>query len=118
MATHPGALTYAATLAAYRDCDDWLAETVSYLRGNRDYLQAEIAQMPGLSMNHVEASFLAWVNVEDCLESNPLQNFLDHGVALSGGTEMGRADHVRLNFGCHRSTLEEIILRMKRALET
>ncbi len=118
VATHPGALAYAATLAAYRDCDDWLAETITYLRGNRDYLQAEIAKMPGLSMTHVEASFLAWINVEDCIDTNPLQNFLNFGVALSGGDEMGRADHVRLNFGCHRSTLEEIVRRMKRALET
>jgi len=116
VATHPGALAYAATIAAYRDCDDWLEETISYLRGNRDYLQSEIAQMDGLSMAHVEASFLAWINVKDTGLSNPYQAFLDGGVALSGGKEMGRDDHLRLNFGCHRSTLEEIIRRMKQTI--
>ena len=116
VATHPGALAYAATMAAYRDCDDWLEETISYLRGNRDYLQSEIAQMNGLSMAHVEASFLAWIDVKDLGLSNPYQAFLEGGVALSDGKEMGRSDHLRLNFGCHRSILEEIIRRMKLTL--
>jgi cystathionine beta-lyase len=116
VATHPGALAYAATLAAYRDCDDWLAETIRYLRGNRDYLESELTNMPGLSMTHVEATFLAWINVASSGLANPLQSFLEGGVALSGGEGMGRADYVRLNFSCHRSTLEEIILRMRRTL--
>ena len=118
VATHPGALAYAATLAAYRDGEDWLVETINYLRNNRNYLEAEIAQMDGLSMTHVEGTFLAWVNVKESGLENPVQDFLDHGVALSDGLQMGRDDYVRLNFGCHHSTLEEIIRRMKAALSS
>lgn len=117
VATHPGALAYAATLAAYRDCGHWLQEMVHYLRGNRDYLQAQIASIPGLSMQPVEASFLAWINVEHAGLENPVKDFLKGGVALSGGREMGRGEFVRLNFGCHRSTLEEIVRRMKLTME-
>jgi cystathionine beta-lyase len=118
IAIGPGALAYAATLAAYRDGDDWLAETIEYLRGNRDYLESQIAQIQGLSMTHVEATFLAWINVSESGLSKPVQDFLEAGVALSDGKEMGSADHVRLNFACHRSTLEEIVSRMKKALDS
>ena len=116
VATHPGALAYAATLAAYKDCDDWLLQTIRYLRGNRDYLEAEIANMEGLSMTHAEATFLAWIDVSNLGLMSPVSTFLAHGVDLSDGTEMGRADHVRLNFACHRSTLEEVVRRLKASL--
>ncbi|NKB96907.1 MAG: putative C-S lyase [Pseudomonadales bacterium] len=116
VATHPGALAYAATIAAYRDCDYWLQETITYLQSNRDYLETEIASIEGLSMNHVEATFLAWINVAESGLDNPVREFLKHGVALSAGDEMGSSDHIRLNFGCHRTTLEEILKRMKSAL--
>jgi cystathionine beta-lyase len=116
VSTHPGALSYAATLAAYKDCDDWLLQTIEYLRGNRDYLEAQIVNIPGLSMTHVEATFLAWIDVSTLGLKSPVSTFLAHGIDLSDGTEMGRADHVRLNFACHRSTLEEIVKRLKASL--
>ena len=118
VATHSGALAYAATISAYRDCTYWLQETIAYLRGNRDYLEAEIAATEGLSMNHVEATFLAWINVENSGLEDPFDTFLKHGVALSAGNEMGSSAHLRLNFGCHRSTLEEIVKRMRQALSS
>ncbi len=114
--THPGALAYAATLAAFEDGDDWLLQTLSYLRDNRDYLEAQIAGIDGLEMTHVEATFLAWINVSNSGLKNPVNRFLEHGVALSGGAEMGNADYVRLNFACHRATLEEIVRRLKAGL--
>jgi len=116
VATHPGALAYAATLAAYKDCDDWLLQTINYLRSNRDYLEKQIANIEGLDMTHAEATFLAWIDVSKLGLESPVSKFLDHGIALSDGTEMGRADHVRLNFACHRSTLEEIVRRLKASL--
>lgn len=114
--THPGALAYAATTAAYRDGDDWLGDLLDYLRANRDYLETEISRMDGLSMTHVEGTFLAWINVADAGLKDPFNDFLKGGVALSDGEEMGRSDYLRLNFGCHRTTLEEIIRRMKSTL--
>lgn len=116
VATHPGALAYAATLTAFRDCDDWLQQTISYLRDNRDYLEAQIAGIDGLDMTHVEATFLAWIDVSASGLTKPINTFLEHGVALSDGTEMGNPDYVRLNFACHRSTLEEIVRRLKASL--
>jgi cystathionine beta-lyase len=116
LAVYPGALACSAALAAYRDSDDWLVQLLQYLRGNRDYLEREIAAIDGLSITHVEATFLAWINVADLQLDNAFEHFLAHGVALSDGAPMGSADYQRLNFGCTRATLEQIIERMKRAV--
>jgi cysteine-S-conjugate beta-lyase len=116
VAVHPGALGYSAALAAYRDSDDWLAELLKYLRGNRDYLQREIAAINGLSMTNVEATFLAWINVSELGLDKPFEHFLQHGVALSDGAPMGDGQYQRLNFACTRATLEEIVKRMKKAV--
>jgi cystathionine beta-lyase len=67
-------------------------------------------------MTHAEATFLAWIDVSKSGLENPVSTFLEHGIALSDGAEMGSADHVRLNFACHRSTLEEIVRRLKASL--
>lgn len=116
LSVYPGALACAAALAAYRDGGAWLAQLLEYLRANRDYLEREIASMSGLSMAHVEATFLAWINVSELKLDNAFEHFLAHGVALSDGSPMGDSDYLRLNFACSRATLEEIIKRMKKAL--
>jgi cystathionine beta-lyase len=116
MSVHPSALACAAALAAYRDGDGWLAQLLEYLRGNRNYLQREIATISGLSMTHVEATFLAWINVSQLKLDNAFEHFLAHGVALSDGAPMGNSDYLRLNFACPRATLEEIIKRIRKAV--
>ena len=105
VAANPSALAYAATLTAFRDCDDWLEDTIGLLRNNRDYLEAQIGKIRGLNMTHVEATFLAWIDVSNSGLENPFNTFLDNGVALSEGSEMGRSDYLRLNFACSRSRL-------------
>jgi len=117
VATHPGALAYAAAQAAYSSCDDWLAETLNYLRGNRDMVEDAVARMNGLSMCHVEGTFLAWIDVNESGLDDPVARFLEGGVALSDGHEMGSPDHLRLNFACHRSTLEELLQRIAQVLD-
>ncbi|MGI9289325.1 MAG: MalY/PatB family protein [Pseudomonadales bacterium] len=116
MAVYPGALAYSAALAAYRDCDDWLTQLLQYLKCNRDYLEKEIATIDGLSMTHVEATFLAWINVSELKLDNAFEHFLAHGVALADGAAMGDENYQRLNFGCTRATLEQILERVRRAV--
>lgn len=114
---HPGALAYAAALAAYRDCDDWLLELLPYLAANRDYLEAQIKTIPGISMTHVDSTYLAWIDFSDAGLAAPFEAMLASGLALSDGAEMGDATHLRLNFGCPRSTLEEIVSRLRLGIE-
>ena len=113
-------LGFAACEAAYRDSEPWRQALLTYLRGNRDYLLETIArELPGVTVEApVEATYLLWLNVSALKQDNPAAFFEQHGVGLSDGTMFGspRGSHVRLNFGCPRSTLEEAMRRMKAAL--
>ena len=108
---------YTAAIAAYKYGSEWLHNVLNYLRVNRDILEENIDAMPGLSMTHVEATYLAWINVKalDC--ENPVSFFEQKGVGLYGGRAFGDKDYVRLNFGCPRPILEKALMRMKKALD-
>lgn len=109
-------LGYTAAEAAYRHGDDWLTAQLAYLRGNRDYLQQQIDRIPGLSMAHVEATYLAWIDCSELGLSNPHRFFEEAGVGFSPGRDFGNPQFVRLNFGCSRALLEQAVARMKTAL--
>jgi cystathionine beta-lyase len=106
---------YEAALAAYRDCDDWLGAQIAYLRGNRDLVEREIAATPNLKMAHVEATYLAWIDASALGAADPQKHFLDHGVAMSPGSQFGDARFVRLNFGTQRARLAEALKRISSA---
>ena len=113
---HPNALGYAAALAAYRDCEPWRTALIDYLRGNRDLVHTFInEQVPGLSMDDVEATYLAWIDVTGLGLSEPVRFFEEAGVGLSDGKLFHGDGHVRLNFGCPRKTLLRALDRIKRA---
>ena len=104
---------YEAALAAYRECGDWLAAQMAYLRGNRDLVEREIAAAPGLKMAHVEATYLAWIDATGLGVPDPYKYFLERGVALSPGSQFGAPGFVRLNFGTQRALLAKALARMK-----
>jgi cystathionine beta-lyase len=113
-------LAYTAAIVAYRDgsCDDWLAALLPYLRENREVLANAIKEIPGLSMAHVEGTFLGWIDTRNARLENPAKFFEEGGVGLSDGTPFGgEPGFVRLNFGCPRVTLEKALGRMARAME-
>lgn len=109
---------YEAALAAYRDCDGWLAEQLAYLRANRDLVEREIAALPGLAMAHVEATYLAWIDASGLGVADPHRHFLEGGVALSPGAQFGDARFVRLNFGTRRALLQEALQRIGKAVSS
>jgi putative C-S lyase len=109
----PAVFAYDATLAAWRECDEWLEAQLDYLRGNRDFLEREIAATPGLAMAHVEATYLAWIDCSGLGVPDPQAYFLERGVALSPGAQFGDARFVRLNFGTRRALLAEALARMR-----
>ena len=109
---------YAATLAAFRDCEDWRIELIDYLRGNRDVVYEFVnEQIPRLSMDNVEATYLAWIDARELKVSDPVSFFERAGLGLSDGGNFSGQGYVRLNFGCPRKTLLEALDRMKRAVE-
>ena len=104
---------YEAALAAYRECGDWLAAQIRYLRANRSLVEREVGAMRGLRMAHVEATYLAWIDASGLGVRDPQQYFLERGVALSPGAQFGAPDFVRLNFGTQRALLEKALQRMR-----
>jgi cystathionine beta-lyase len=67
-------------------------------------------------MNHVEATYLAWIDARELGVSDPHAFFEQAGVGLSNGAEFGVPGFVRLNFGCSRATLELAFDRMAAAI--
>ncbi len=111
------AMGYAACLAAFRDCEQWRIELIDYLRGNRDAVCEFInEEIPLLSMDNVEATYLAWIDAGKLPVPSLAHFFEQAGVGLSDGKYFGAKDYVRLNFGCPRETLLKALGRMKRAV--
>lgn len=109
-------LAYVAAAAAYRDGETWLQEQLSYLRANRDLVFERINRLPGLSMEPMEATYLAWIDASALPVDNPHAFFEQAGVGLSPGADFGNPRFVRLNFGCTRALLEKALDRMEAAL--
>jgi len=139
-------LGYTASLAAYRDGDEWLEALIPYLRANRDYLVEYVGdRLPGVSCYPAEGTYLAWLDcralslpgagVVDTLVTKakatlrpdagfepgggPAKFFLEHAkVGLSSGPNFGTggSGFVRLNFACPRPMLEEGLARMQGAI--
>jgi cysteine-S-conjugate beta-lyase len=110
-----------AAQAAYQDGDEWLAELIVYLQGNRDYLHRFVeAELPGIKMASPQGTYLAWLDCrESAIRGSPFEFFLKNArVALMDGKVFGKGGEgfVRLNFGCPRSMLEESLIKMKDAL--
>jgi cystathionine beta-lyase len=104
----------AATQAAFTQCDDWHQAQLAYLRDNRDMLHTRINAIDGLSMVKPEATFLAWVDASGLNVDNVLSWAEEKGVGPSPGVDFHKADHFRINFGCSRAMLEEILVRLEK----
>jgi cystathionine beta-lyase len=109
---------YAAALAAYRDCADWHAALIDYLTANRTTVEKMVQTTNGLKVNHVEATYLAWLDVRALTVASPVRFFENAGVGLSGGKDFGDSGFLRLNFGCPRAILDRALERMAAALAT
>jgi cysteine-S-conjugate beta-lyase len=108
----PSVFGLAATLAALRHGDEWLAALLDYLRANRDLVEKNIR----LPLAHVEATYLAWI---DCSTlENAADLFLKNGVAVYPGAQFGDARFVRLNFGTQRALLSKALGRIEQAIKT
>ena len=77
---HVNVLGLVACEAAYRDCGDWHGELIAYLRGNRDRVAAAVQRRKGAKMSHVEATYLAWIDVRELGLANPAAHFEAHGA--------------------------------------
>ncbi|MEJ8306333.1 MalY/PatB family protein [Saccharibacillus sacchari] len=111
-----------ATEAAYRHGGEWLDELMLYVRGNMEYVQAQIEQhLPELSVRLPEATYLLWIDFRGLnLDAKELMQFLLHkaGIALNDGTMFGAeaAGFMRMNVACSRIVIEQAMEQLKAAV--
>ena len=67
-------------------------------------------------MRPVEATYLAWINIEQLKLANPQIFFESHGLGFSLGGDFADSNYVRLNFGCQRPLLVEALNRLEKAV--
>ncbi len=113
---YPTVLAMAAATAAYSDQSDWVARLNQYLAGNRDLVQRTLSALPGVQVNQVEATCLAWVDLRAWQLPDPVTHLERHGIGLSDGAQFGAPGYVRLNFGCPRSRLQLALDRFCQAV--
>lgn len=111
-------LGYVACEAAYRHGDPWREELLRYLGKNRDLIQ-EFARehLPEARLYEHEATYLSWIDVSALGLKDPVTHFESHGIGLTDGSFFDSPSHVRLNFGCPRSTLEEGLKRLRNGFD-
>lgn len=109
-------LSYTVAEAAYSNGWQWHSELIEYLRANHDYLYQVINETDGLSMDRLDATYLAWIDTRNLATDNANDLFTSAGVGLSPGSQFGDDNYQRLNFACSRTQLEEIVRRMRKAI--
>ncbi len=109
-------LAFAALTAAFEDDSDWLAEQNAFLAGNAQTLERAVDALDGIRTTHVEGTYLAWLDVSALALADAAATFEDYGLGLHAGEAFGGPGHVRFNFGCPRSILDQAIERLGRAV--
>jgi cysteine-S-conjugate beta-lyase len=105
-----------SALAAYKYCENWRIEMIDYLKSNHDYLLTEINKIEGLSMQPLEATYLAWINYTETGNENLVKDLELNGIGVQDATIFGGKGYFRLNFATQKSRLVEAILRIKNTL--
>ncbi|MCK5821082.1 MAG: PatB family C-S lyase [Bacteroidales bacterium] len=112
-----------ATQAAYTEGSDWLAQLMSYLLNNRNYLHEFInTRLKPLRMLIPEATYMAWIDFSGLELSQDRLNYWlinEAKVAMNSGTLFGQGGegYIRINFACPRSLLQEALERIEKAIK-
>ena len=116
MSSNVSPLAYAAMGAAFADTSKWLRQRNALLAANGQLLEQAVAELEGVETTHVEATFMAWLDVTALGLADPAAHFEAHGLGLSDGREFGAPGFVRFNFGCAEPLLRRGIARLQRAV--
>jgi len=117
----PSLLSMEAAYAAYADGSGWLQQLIAYLQENRDFLVSFLhEEIPSIRVFPPEGTYLAWLDCRKLGEKcNPYEFFLEKAkIAFNDGGAFGNQGKgfVRMNFGCPRSTLEQALERISKAV--
>ncbi len=113
---------YAACIAAYTECDDWLEELLGVIAGNAAYITDFMAEhFPEIRVIPLEGTYLLWLDMRALgMTHVELREMLvKAGLYLDNGEMFGTAGRgfQRINLACARATLEKAMARFKNAVE-
>ncbi len=113
-----------ATMAAYREGEEWLDQLIPYLEKNMDYIFDFCRQkLPQLKPNRPEATYLCWIDARDLgMNDEELLRFTvdKAGVALGKGGEFGTggSGFLRFNAACPRARVKKALEQLKAAADS
>ena len=108
--------------AGYRHGAPWLDDLMAYLQASRDYVVEAVGQrLPAIRVSAPEGTYLMWLDCRELgLDDAGLKRFFvrEARVGMNPGLSFGDpgSGFMRLNIGCARSVLEEVIGRIEAAL--
>ncbi len=112
-----------ATEEAYNSGLPWLEQLLLYLQDNMEFLSTFIAEnIPALKIIKPEGTFVGWLDCRGLeLPGSALHDFMIHQarVGFVNGPNFGSVGEgfQRINFGCPRSTLQEGLHRVAKAVK-
>ena len=118
----PSTLGIVGTIAAWTECDDWLAAAQRTITARRDQLARRVAaDVPSVRFDPPEATYLCWLDFRASgLGDDPAATLLDRfGVALSSGPKFGPDSDgwARINVATSEDILDEVIDRIAEAVD-
>ena len=110
------------TIAAWTECDDWLAAVRRTIAARPDQLDRRLARdVPSVRFDPPEATYLGWLDFRQTgLGDDPAEALLEQfGVALSSGPKFGPngAGFARINVATSERILDDVIDRIADAVD-
>ena len=118
----PGLFPPIATIAAYRNGEEWRRQMLEYVEGNVDYVAGFCsAHLNGIKALRPQASFLVWLDCRGLKLSHDelVDLFVNKArLALNDGEMFGPGGQgfMRLNVALPRQVLAEALERLKAVL--
>lgn len=121
----PGMNVFAGTAmeAAWTQSEGYIGEVMEYIEANIDHaIEFTKKYTPKIRIRKPQGTYLAWVDLSALgLEPLEAENFFIEraGIAVNRGSGFGEegAGYVRMNFACHRSTVDRALGQLRRAYE-
>ena len=120
----PSIFSPIATIAAFREGEEWRKQMLEYIEGNIDYVIKFCAEkIPQIKPLRPQASFLVWLNCRDLNLNRETLNklFIEKAsLALNDGEifSPGGEGFMRMNIGTSRIVLQKAMERLEKAVNT
>lgn len=122
--SEPNLFAMFAAETAYNYGDEWLDQLTAYVEKNHQLVESFIEEnIPAVKVIKPQATYLTWLDCRQLgMDTAELENFIKcrAGLGLSQGYIFGQGGEgfVRMNLGCPRSTVQEALTRLRKAVNT